>query len=174
MNSTPQRRLAAALGLGLGMVACAEPATVKAEAKQRLSAVTAAPAAIALPAPDTAAARKVMPPDTKLELLDFPAKGTRTVRTHMSGYATMAYVVPAASGQTLHVSFKSNINANYFNLYDAANPQPPLFTGATAADSSTATVTAARATTYVIQVYLMRVVARRGTVASYTLTVTRE
>lgn len=174
MDLTPQRRLAVALGLGLGMVVCAEPATVKADATQRHSAVTAAPAAIVLPPPDTAAVRKAMPKDTKLELLDFPAKGTRTVRAHISGYTTIAYVVPAASGQRLRVSFKSNINANYFNLYDAANPQPPLFTGATAADSSIATVTATKPTTYVIQVYLMRVVARRGTVASYALTVTRE
>lgn len=160
---------AAALLLPLGLAACGPQATMKDEKKQAAAAVPAAPA---VPAVDRAAARAMLTPDATLEVLDLGASGTQTVKGRVVGYKGPAYAVALAAGQTLQVTFDSRVNAAYFGVHDAAAPQPALFSGETQGRS--ASVTATKPTTYVIWPYLMRSVARRGTPADFTMTVSRK
>lgn len=40
-----------------------------------------------------------------------------TIRSSVKGYDTVNYTVDARAGQKMTVSLRSNINANYFNIY---------------------------------------------------------
>jgi hypothetical protein len=158
---------AAALLLPLGLAACGpQPGAPAAQA------TAGQKAAMAQPAVDMAAAKGMLTPDATLQVLDLGASGTQTVKGRVVGDKGPAYAVALAAGQTLHVTFSSPVNAAFFSVHDASAPQPALFSGET--QGRTATVKASKAGTYVIWPYLMRSVARRGTPADFTMTVSRK
>lgn len=129
-------------------------------------------AAVSMPQPNATAAQALLSSDETLESLDFPRQGTRTVQGQIKGYRSTAYAVPVSSGQTVTVTLASKINAAGFNVYDVGKAQEAVHRGE--AQGLSATLHATTDTTFVIRPYLMRSVARRGTVAAYTLTVDRQ
>ena len=162
MIRTHMLRAAAALGLALGVAACEAP--------------PAAPEAAAvpgtLPTVDMAAAQAAAVGSVPLQVLEFSPSGTRSLTSRIRGDAAPAYAVPVAAGQTLTVVFRSANHAATFNLMDTANPAEAVHRGSV--EGNIVAVKPARATTYVIVPFTERAVARRGTVATFTLTITRE
>ena len=165
MIRTPLLRAAAALGFALGIAACEPPAT-----ETDMEAVSAAPAA--LPEVDMEAARAAAVGSVPLQVLEFSPKGTRSLTSRIRGDTAPAYAVPVAAGQTLTVVFRSPVHAATFNLVDTAHPEEAVHRGSV--DGNIVAVKPARATTYVIVPFTERAVARRDTVALFTLTITRE
>jgi hypothetical protein len=101
------------------------------------------------------------------------ARGTSsaTIRSSVTGYNTVNYTVDAMAGQNMTVSLRSNINANYFNIY-APGKGPggeAMFIGETSGNRYSGRLPATGR--YTIQVYLMRSVARRNVRANFTLDV---
>lgn len=162
MIRTQKLRMAAALGLALGVAACEAP--------------PAAPEAAAVPGTlpnvDMKAARAAAMGAVPLQVLEFSLSGTRSLTSRIRGDAAPAYAVPVAAGQTLTVVFRSPIHAATFNLMDTANPAEAVHRGSV--EGNIVAVKPARPTTYVIVPFTERAVARRGTVATFTLTITRE
>ncbi len=164
MIRTHLLRAAAALGLTLGVAACeASPAAPDAP-------VATAPAT--LPMVDMAAAQAAAMGNFPLQVLEFSPSGTRSLTSRIRDDGAPAYAVPVAAGQTLTVVFRSPIHAATFNLMDTANPAEAVHRGSV--EGNIVAVKPAQATTYVIVPFTERAVARRGTVATFTLTITRE
>jgi hypothetical protein len=162
MIRTHMLRAAAALGLALGVAACEAPP----------AAPEAATGPGTLPTVDMAAAQAAAMGAVPLQVLDFSPTGTRSLTSRIRGDAAPAYAVPVAAGQTLTVVFRSANHAATFNLMDTANPAEAVHRGSV--EGNIVAVKPARATTYVIVPFTERAVARRGTVATFTLTITRE
>lgn len=163
MIRTRTLRVAAALGLALGVAGCEAPPAAP-------EAAAVAPGA--LPTVDMAAAQAAAMGHFPLQVLEFSPRGTRSLTSRIRGDAAPAYAVPVAAGQTLTVVFRSPIHAASFNLVDTANPAQAVHRGSV--EGNIVAVKPARATTYVIVPFTERAVSRRGTVATFTLTITRE
>lgn len=163
MIRTHMLRAAAALGLALGVAACEAPPAAP-------EAAAVAPGT--LPMVDMEAARAAAMGSVPLQVLEFSLSGTRSLTSRIRGDAAPAYAVPVAAGQTLTVVFRSAIHAATFNLMDTANPAEAVHRGSV--EGNIVAVKPARATTYVIVPFTERAIARRGTVATFTLTITRE
>lgn len=103
----------------------------------------------------------------------FARTGSTTVQGQVSGDTAPVYAVPVAAGQTLTATFASPSANLYFNVSDAADHSgAALHRGEV--DGATATLKAERDTTFVIQPYQPRAMARRGETAPFTLTVSRD
>jgi hypothetical protein len=162
MIRTSLLRAVAALGLALGVAACEAP-----PAAQEAAAVPGT-----LPTVDMEAARAAAMGAVPLQVLEFNLRGTRSLTSRIRGDTAPAYAVPVAAGQTLTVDFRSSNHAATFNLMDTANPAEAVHRGSV--EGNIVAVKPARDTTYVIVPFTERAIARRGTVATFTLTVTRE
>jgi len=102
------------------------------------------------------------------------AKGTTSsvVKGTIQGYDGVQYVVGANAGQTLTVRLKTSNGANLFNVWEPGKTpgkDEALFAGATGGNE--AKIQLPTGGDYVVQVYLMRSVARRGTPVNYSLTI---
>lgn len=166
-----------ALGLvAAGLAGCAAqpnsgstvvPANPTPDRMERSSAGTSV-----LPAADTAAARHLLSPDETLETLSFPPSGSTTASGRIMGYASPAYAVPVAAGQTLIVTMESPSDNAYFNVHDAADSSgAAVFRGEV--EGCTARITAPRDMTYVIRPFQPRAMARRNETAAYSFTIDR-
>jgi len=94
-----------------------------------------------------------------------------TIRYSVTGYQSINYTVDAMAGQNMTVDLRSNINANYFNIY-APGKGPggeAMFIGETNGNRYSGRLPVSGR--YTIQVYLMRSVARRNVRANFTLNV---
>jgi hypothetical protein len=129
-------------------------------------------AAVVLPAADKGAAQRLLSADETLQPLYFPATGSTTVSGRIEGYASPAYAVPVAEGQTLIVTMENASDNAYFNVHDAADSSGvAVFRGEV--DGRTARISAPRDMTYVIRPFQPRAMARRNETASYTFTIER-
>lgn len=127
---------------------------------------------VSLPPADMAAAQRLVSADETLQVLSFPAAGSVMVSGVVDGYKSPAYLVPAAAGQSLALVLSSRSPNAYFNVHDAADSSgQALFNGNTG--ERTATLTAARAMTFVIRPFQPRASARRGERVPYDLEVAR-
>ena len=137
--------------------------------------VTQAPAAAVkgLPPVNTAAAQALLSPDQTLQTVNFTEAGTTTVSGKIVGYQSVAYAVPARAGQTLTVTMSTASTSAYFNVKDVRDQSgAAVHIGETAGPRAVIAVPAD--TTYLIDPFLVRAVARRGSTADYTLTITRQ
>ena len=144
------------------------------------SAPTAAPAvpaqasvAKALPTVDTAATQSLLSQDQTLQAVNFAESGSTTVSGTIQGYKSVAYAVPAKAGQTLTVKMTTTSTSAYFNVRDVRD-QSGAAVHRGEIDGSEAIISVPADTTYLIDPYLVRAVARRGSTATYTLTITRK
>lgn len=145
------------------------------------SAPTTAPAAVpaqasvakALPTVDTAAAQSLLSQDQTLQAVNFAEAGSTTVSGTIQGYKSVAYAVPAKAGQTLTVKMTTTSTSAYFNVRDVRD-QSGAAVHRGEIDGSEAIISVPADTTYLIDPYLVRAVARRGSTATYTLTITRK
>ena len=163
MIRTHLLRAAAALGLAMGVAACEAPPE-----GQDVAAV----APTTLPAVDMAAAEAAAMGNSPVQALNFNIRGVRSVTGRIREEGAPAYAVPVAAGQTLTVDFRSPVHATGFNVVDAANPAEAVHRGAV--DGNIVALKPARDTTYVIVPFIERGMARRGTVAIFSVTITRE
>ena len=153
--------------LVLGLAACNQPAQPAKEA------APAAPVVVALPAVDTAAAQARLTPDNTLEVLSFAPAGATTASGEIKGYKAPIYAVPVAAGQTLVVDFKSANTSLYMNVIDAADASGAAVHRGEV-DGPSATITAAKDATYLLQPFMVRAAARRGESGPFEITVTRK
>lgn len=126
-----------------------------------------------LPAVDTAAAQALLSPDQTLQTVSFPETGTTSVTGKIVGYKSVAYAVPAMAGQTLTVTMTTRSTSAYFNVRDVRDRSGAAVHSGEA-DGLKATIAVPADTTYLIDPYLVRAVARRGSTADYTLTIGRQ
>ena len=127
----------------------------------------------ALPTVDTAAAQSLLSQDQTLQAVSFADSGSTTVSGTIQGYKSVAYAVPAKAGQTLTVKMTTTSTSAYFNVRDVRD-QSGAAVHRGEIDGSEAIISVPADTTYLIDPYLVRAVARRGSTASYTLTITRK
>jgi hypothetical protein len=166
--------LLAGCGSGSSAGTATAPRTAEAAAPAATEAATAAKAATTgLPAVDTAAAQALISPDQTLQTVSFPETGTTTVSGRIEGYKSVAYAVPAKAGQTLTVTMTTKSTSAYFNVRDVRN-QSGAAVHRGEVDGPKATISVPADTTYLIDPYLVRAVARRGSTADYTLTISRQ
>jgi hypothetical protein len=132
----------------------------------------AAPAK-ALPSVDTAAAQALLSPDQTLQTVSFPETGSTTVSGKIVGSKSVAYAVPAKAGQTLTVSLATKSTSAYVNVKDVRD-QSGAAVHRGEIDGPKATIRVPADTTYLIDPFLVRAVARRGGTADYTLTIGRQ
>lgn len=127
----------------------------------------------ALPPVNTAAAQALLSPDQTLQTVNFAETGTTTVSGKIVGYKSVAYAVPARAGQTLTVTMATASTSAYFNVRDVRDQSgAAVHIGETGGPRAMISVPAD--TTYLIDPFLVRAVARRGSTADYTLTITRQ
>ena len=174
-------RLTACFGLMLSLAvlaSCAGGSSGGTAASTPVPSATvaqAAPAAAAkgLPPVNTAAAQALLSPDQTLQTVNFPEAGTTTVSGKIAGYKSVAYAVPAKAGQTLTVTMTTRSTPAYFNVRDVRDQSgAAVHRGET--DGQKATIAVPADTTYLIDPFLERAVARRGSSADYTLNITRQ
>ncbi|NEV60474.1 hypothetical protein [Thiorhodococcus minor] len=126
-----------------------------------------------MPAVDTLAVQQLLSPDERLEVLSFPTVGRMRQIGEIAGYASPAYAVPVASGQTLVVALDSPSNSAYFNIHDAADATgAAVFRGEV--EGREARIKTESDATYVIRPFQPRAMARRDEVAPYALTIERQ
>ena len=95
------------------------------------------------------------------------APGTsRTFDDEIIEYEAVAYVVPLRQGQTLQVVLTSNNASNCFDIY-APGVTKPVYAGSES--GSTARLLAPASGDYLIKVFLLRLAARDGQTARYSL-----
>ncbi len=98
--------------------------------------------------------------------------GARLVQGSIKGYDDVRYQVAADATGVLHITLKGVLGSNLFNVY-APGTEPgkdeAVFKGASG--GTKAEVPVSKAGDYLIQVFLMRNSARRGTTSRYTLSV---
>lgn len=135
-------------------------------------AAQSAAGAVNLPAADAAAAQRLLSPDETLQTLTFPPSGSTTASGRIMGYASPAYAVPVAAGQTLVVIMESPSDNAYFNVHDAADSSgAAVFRGEV--EGRTARISAPADMTYVIRPFQPQAMARRNETASYSFTIER-
>ncbi|MBK8211365.1 MAG: hypothetical protein IPK78_16880 [Rhodospirillales bacterium] len=137
--------------------------------------VAQAPAVLpkGLPTVNTSAAQALLSSDQVLQTVDFPESGSKTVSGRIEGYKSTAYAVPAKAGQTLTVAMTTSSTSAYFNVRDVRD-QSGAAIHRGEIDGPKATISVPADTTYLIDPFLVRAVARRGSTADYTLTITRQ
>lgn len=137
--------------------------------------VAQAPAVVpkGLPPVNTSAAQALLSPDQVLQTIDFPEAGSKTVSGRIEGSKSTAYAVPAKAGQTLTVTMTTSSSSAYFNVRDVRD-QSGAAIHRGEIDGQKATISVPVDTTYLIDPFLVRAVARRGSTADYTLTITRQ
>lgn len=141
--------------------------------KEAASAATDAAIKSALPTVDTTAAQALLSPDETLQTVSFPETGSTTVSGKIEGYKSTVYAVPAVAGQTLSVEMTTKSTSAYFNVKDVRDTSgAAVHSGET--EGAKATISVSADTTYLIQPFLVRAVARRGSTADYTLTISRK
>jgi len=111
-------------------------------------------------------------PDETLQRIPVQTGVPVTVNGKINGYKSNVYAVTIGAGQSLNVKFDTRSTSAYFNVIDGADGSGAAL-HRSEVDGKVATVTATRPTTYLIQPFLVRAVARRGRTAEYTLTITR-
>jgi hypothetical protein len=151
---------------GSGTTAAAPSAPVA-----QAPAVPAAPKG--LPMVDTAAAQALLSADQTLQTVSFPDTGSTTVSGRIVGYKSVAYAVPAKAGQTLTVTMTTASSSASFNVRDVRD-QSGAAVHRGEVDGPKAVVSVPADTTYLIDPFLERAVARRGSSADYTLTIGRQ
>jgi len=132
-----------------------------------MKTLLAAVATLALAHPVPAGAQPAPP---RQERVTF-AKGasSATIKGQIKGDADVDYVVRAAAGQTLSVSFTGSKASNLFNVLPPGSQDVAMFvsqageayTGVLPADGD-----------YKVRVYLVRAAARRNEMSGFTLTIT--
>jgi len=127
----------------------------------------AAAAALTLAYPVNAGAQPAPP---RQERVTFAKDATSaTIKGQIKGDADVDYVVRAAAGQTLSVSFTGSNASNSFNVLPPGSQDVAMFvsqageayTGVLPADGD-----------YKVRVYLVRAAARRNEMSGFTLTIT--
>ncbi len=136
-------------------------------------AQAAAAATKELPTIDTAAAEALLSPDQTLQIVNFASTGSTTVSGKIVGYKSTVYAVQAIAGQTLTVTMTTPSDSAYFNVKDVRD-QSGAAVHRGDVDGAKATVSVPASTTYLIDPFLVRAVARRGSSADYTLTISRQ
>jgi hypothetical protein len=98
------------------------------------------------------------------------AKGTssKTIKGSIKGNEVVDYVVRAAAGQVMKVTFQTSNGGNYFNV-NPPHSDAALFVGSTSGNNYEGTLPVSG--NYTIRVYLMRSAARRKERANYTFSV---
>jgi hypothetical protein len=98
--------------------------------------------------------------------------GAHLERGTIRGYDEVRYQVSAGAAGVLRIGLKSVVGSNLFNVY-APGTQPgkdeAIFKGAS--EETKAELPLSKPGDYLIQVFLMRNAARRGTTSRYTLSV---
>lgn len=173
MNIRKARPLAGLVVSLLVLSACAGGSTSSTPAPSSTSGAPVHAAAKGLPAVDTAAAQALLSPDQTLQTVSFAETGTTTISGRIVGYTSVAYAVPARAGQTLTVVISTASTSAYFNVKDVRD-QSGAAVHRGEMDGAKATIAVPADTTYVIDPYLVRAVARRGSAADYTLTISRQ
>ena len=107
-------------------------------------------------------------PEHATERLRFK-NGRAATSGHLKGYQHVDYVFPAGAGESLKATFKTNNDANYFNLLAPGATETAFFVGSTSGSDYDGV--APTTGDYTARVYLMRSAARRGESAQYTLTI---
>lgn len=109
------------------------------------------------------------PPKPRVERVQF-AKGASSavIKAQIKGGADVDYVVRAAAGQTLTVTFKGTNRSNTFNVLPPGSDDVAMFVGDAGGDFKRVLPADGD---YAIRVYLNRAAARRNETGSYTLTV---
>jgi hypothetical protein len=99
------------------------------------------------------------------------AKGTssKTIQGSIKGDQSTDYVVRAGAGQTMKVTLATKNTSAYFNLISPGEENTAIFIGSTSGNEYEGTLPSSG--DYKISVYLMRAAARRGTAATFTLTI---
>jgi hypothetical protein len=126
-----------------------------------------------LPEIDMQGAKARLSRHETLEAVDFETSGLTIVSGTVVGAKAPAYAVPVAAGQTLTVTFQpTSTTSLYMNVLDAADASGAAvhrgeFNG------PTATITAARDTTYVITPHQPRAVADLNEAGAFTMTIAR-
>jgi hypothetical protein len=98
--------------------------------------------------------------------------GKRLERGSIRGYDDVQYQVSTDAAGVLRIALKSVVGSNLFNVYGPGavpGKDEALFKGASA--GTNAEVPVDKPGDYLIQVFLMRNAARRGTTSRYTLSV---
>lgn len=145
-------RYCAGLLVMLALAACASSSTG--------TSVAGADGA-ALPAPDLAAAERLISSDETLQVVDFPVVGSTSLNGRVEVYRSVSYAVPVAQGRRLEVELRSPSSRAYFNIHDAADDSgAAVFNGNSGA--RIARLTAPRDMTYVIRPFQPRASARLG------------
>ena len=176
MNS---RDLTAALAItaALGLASCgapkqAEQAKAEAPAAPAAAEPTAAAPTVVLPQVDMAAAEP-RAAGLPVEALTFDAVGSTNGEGAVQGSTAPVYAVPVAAGQTLSVAFEPS-NANlYFNVVDASDTSGAAVHRGEV-DGANATITAAKAGTYLIMPFQPRAMARRNESATFKAVIERK
>jgi hypothetical protein len=96
----------------------------------------------------------------------FDASASRSFEDEIVEYEAVSYVVSLRKDQTLHVVLATNNASSCFDIY-APNVAKPVFVGAES--GSTHDLVAQSAGEYVVKVFLLRLAARDGQSARYTL-----
>ena len=147
----------------------AEPPATTVPAVNPASPPPSQPAASG-PVLDTSAAQALLTPDETLQSIALADSTAVTVSGEVIGYKTTAWAVVVGQGQTLSVTFKPSNTNLYVNIQDAADTTgTAVHRGET--DGPTASLVAARDTTYLIRPFQPRAMARREEKGTYSLEV---
>ncbi len=96
-------------------------------------------------------------------------KATRSFEDRISDFEAVSYVIPLRQGQSLHVVLATNNASNCFDIH-APNRPKPVYVGG---DSGTDYKLLVQAPgDYIVRVFLLRLAARDGQSADYTLELT--
>ncbi|MBB6093764.1 hypothetical protein HNQ60_002645 [Povalibacter uvarum] len=172
------RRLFALALAGMTLTGCgksdapppaAEPPATTAPAVNPASPPSSDPAASG-PVLDTTAAQALLTPDETLQSIALADGNPATVSGEVVGYKTTAWAVMVGQGQTLSVTFKPASSNLYMNIQDTADTTgTAVHRGET--DGPTASLVAARDSTYLIRPFQPRAMARREEKGTYSLEV---
>jgi len=108
--------------------------------------------------------------DIKVERVSFErGKSSAVIKSSITGYAVVDYVLGARQGQYMNVSMATDNGANYFNILVPGEDQVAMFNGSINGNQYEGILP--ESGDYKVRVYMMRSAARRNEVANYTLNV---
>jgi hypothetical protein len=90
----------------------------------------------------------------------------RNFEDSISDFEVVSYVVPLRQGQSLRIMLATNNASNCFDIYAPGTPKP-IYVGDDSGNSHQ--LLAQTAGDYLVKVYLLRLAARDGQTANYTL-----
>jgi hypothetical protein len=96
-------------------------------------------------------------------------KPARSFQDRISDYEAVSYVIQLRQGQSLHVVLATNNASNCFDIH-APNTAKPIYVGAESGNDHKLLVTTPGE--YMVRVFLLRLAARDGQSADYTLELT--